>query len=446
MSNLMVSNGNLTALRLQPIVWARLLWKLRYSPAERSVMQMLFAEMPSLYWKVDYVPNTFTLKPCDVEIPYTSGDGRVTLRRAIRRTLYIYVAHILYHYCMDSEPSIFHLPDKTFNHHLRLPLLLRMAGSRTMRSMADSHLRSIPSSYFHQRIAPDIPLSSFASNRSLFITIMERIGTLVDIESPRKNNGNRHTVLKFIHTLITSDEFDRPLTPREQKSALMMFFRLLNCSSSHPPFLENDWCTPQLATKFVQIAFTDSFSPIDELGTYFLQHTSFTTETLASLVSDLFEEFRIQIDGDALWTFLRLIITGLGSGYLSVPVRQSSLEYLHEPNNLFTSCTALIQHDDTQTLRRLALLHPEHGSWSSCIQRLEHSSIMDEGRVANFKAFIQAGCVGAYGEDGTAPQEENDRPVPVQHPRPTVRYKVRQTIAEKLSRRDIESSSNDNKV
>ncbi|KAK0231495.1 hypothetical protein IW262DRAFT_1344599 [Armillaria fumosa] len=221
-----------------------------------------------------------------------------------------------------------------------------------------------------------------------------------------------------------------------------MFFRVLKCTSSRPPSLEKDWCTPQLATKFVQLTLTDSGVCALEICAYFLQHTSFTAETLASFVSDFFGKFRTRIFGGVLWLFLRLIITELGSEYL-VRVRRQSLEYLHEPDNLFTSCTALIQWNDTQTLRRLALLHPEHGSWSGCIQRLEDSDMYG---VADFKAFIQAGCVGAYGEDRTAPQEGNDRPVPVQHLWSTTWNNVQQFITGKPRRGGIESSRNDNRV
>ncbi|KAK0498073.1 hypothetical protein EDD18DRAFT_1156164 [Armillaria luteobubalina] len=136
-----------------------------------------------------------------------------------------------------------------------------------------------------------------------------------------------------------------------------------------------------------------------QLGTYFFQHTSFTNETLASFVSEIFEEFCSQIND------------------LGVHVYQQSLEYLHKPDNLFNSCIALIQWDDTQTLRRLALLHPEHSSWSSCIQQLEDSDI-DRAQVAKFKAFIQAGHAGAFGEyivsassSSASSQEESNGPL-----------------------------------
>ncbi|KAK0448053.1 hypothetical protein EV421DRAFT_110298 [Armillaria borealis] len=368
MSNLMASNDGLPALRLHPIIWAHLLKRVLNhdsSPDKFEVMQMLFIEIPSFYWKADYVPITYALESFGMKFPSESDDGEVTLRVAVQRSLYIYVAEdIFYH--MLYEPTMFRRDDRDeiFYQYSRLHLLLSMAGSRSMRSMAaDSRLmRSFDGSHPLR----GIPDTSFFRFESLFFTILLSLGDLVDLASPPEDNDNRGTVLEFLHTLITSVEFDDSLTPFEQSFALTMFFRVLNSTTCRPPCLQKDWCTPQLATKSVKIALRSWLSPTGELGTCFFQHTSFTNETLASFVSDLFEELRTQIDGGALQTFLRLIITGLGSEDLGV------------------HC------NDTQTLRRLALLHPKHPSWPGCLQRLEDSE-MGESRVTDFKAFIQAG-------------------------------------------------------
>ncbi len=297
MSNLIASDDDDHTLRLQPIIWAHLLQRIissDSSPDKLAVMQMLFTEIPSLYWKADYVPQTYALESFGMKIPSESDNGEVTLRMAIQRSLYIYVAEDILHYYLLFERAIFRQDcgDVVFFQYSRLRFLLSMAGSRSIRSMAAD-----------SRFMRSIPASSFASNQSLFITIVESIGSLVDIASPHKDNDNRNTVLEFLYTLVTSVEFDDPLTLLEQSSALTMFFRILNSTSSRPPCLQKDWCTPQLATKFVRIALKDSGSPTHELGTYFFQHTSFTNETLASFVSDLFEELRTEINGYALWIF-----------------------------------------------------------------------------------------------------------------------------------------------
>ncbi|KAK0227006.1 hypothetical protein EDD85DRAFT_854491, partial [Armillaria nabsnona] len=433
MSNLIASDDDHTALRLQPIIWAHLLRRVLFnypSPDQLAVMQMLFVEIPSLYWKADYVPTTYALESFGMNIPSESDDSEMTLRMAIQRSLYIYVAENILHDYMLLQPTIFRQNDGD-EKYPRLCLLLSMAGSRSMRS---------------------IRASSFAFNQSLFITIVQSIGDLVDIASPYKDNDNRHTVLEFLYTLITLVEFDDPLNPREQTTALMMFFRVLNSTSSRPAFLETDWCTPQLATKFVRLSVWYHMRDAGErCSTYFFQYTSFTNETLASFVSNLFEELRTDINNGALQTFLRLIITRLGSEDSSVHIRQQSLEYLHEPGNLFTSCIALIRWDDTRTLRHLALLYPEHDSWPVCLQRLEDSEIEQSG-VADFKAFIQLGRVGAFGEVYEAPcnpaivlsQGENDKSL--QHLWSTVRHRVQWFIAGKPSREGTEPSSNDNRV
>ncbi|KAK0455565.1 uncharacterized protein EV420DRAFT_1554362 [Desarmillaria tabescens] len=438
-SNLKAVDNDPTALHLQPIVWAHLLQQVSYYvPDNLEVMQMLFTVIPSFYWKAHYVPITYALETFGMKISYGSGDGEVTLRMAIQRSLYIYVAEEILHRHMRSEPIIFRQNDSDVlsYQYSRLRLLLSMAGSRSMRSM---------------------PVSPFTSNQSLFIKIVRGIGDFLGIASPDKATAavplddidNRSTVLISLYTLISSFEFDRPLTPYEQTFALTMFFRVLNSTFPHPSILEKNWCMPQLATKSVRIALKDFRNPTHELGTYFFQHTSFTNEALASFVSSLFEQLRTEIANSALRTFLRLIITGLGSEDLGVHIRQKSLEYLHEPDNLFTSCTALIRWDDTKTLRRLALLHPAAAAWLGCLQRLEDSGI-EESLVIDFKAFIQAGRVGAFGEDDTASsssvgssQGESDNSL--QHPWSTVWHRVQRFLAGKPSR-EIESSSNDNRV
>ncbi len=194
MSNLIASHDDLTALRLQPIVWAHLLKRVLSSdssPDKLGVMQMLFTQIPSFYWKADHVNITFSLETLETRISIASDDGEVTLRVAINKTLYLYVAEkILHHHMRYNEPTIF--PQSGDAWYSRRRLLLSMAGSRSMRSMTGSHLRSMLNSHFIQRtngpqFMRSTPVSSFASNRSLFITIVESIGDLVNIASPRKD-------------------------------------------------------------------------------------------------------------------------------------------------------------------------------------------------------------------------------------------------------------------
>ncbi|KAK0490317.1 hypothetical protein IW261DRAFT_1431441 [Armillaria novae-zelandiae] len=388
----------LTDLSLQPIIWAYLLQRAsgyydKPSPDKLVMMQLLFIKIPLFYWKANYAPSTCTFNTFEMKLPTYIHNYNARLGHMIKHSLHSYVAEQILH------PYV----HQSYYDFSRLRLLLSMVSSSTMRSVS--------------------PIAPFTPKESLFIMIIESIGAIIDIDSPHKDNDNRHTVLESLHTLITSDEFDNPLTPHEQTSALMMFFRVLNCTSPCPPNLKNGWCTLQLATKFVQIASRDLKCP-RQLGTLLFQHTSFTNKTLASFISDLFKELCIQ--PNALCIFLCLIIPQLGTEHLGLHVYRQSLEYLHEPDNLFTSCTALIQQNDTQTLRCLALLQCRHGSWSSCIQQLEDSEL-DKEQVADFKAFIEAKCEGAYGKDDTAPEAENDRPLPVpQHPWSMVQHKVQQ--------------------
>ncbi len=236
LSNLIALDDDRTALRLQPIIWAHLLQRVLYSdssPDKLEVMQMLFTEIPSFYWKADSVEIPFSLETLGTRISIAYDDGDVTLRVAINTTLYLYVAEKILHRHMLYEPTIF--PQNNDEWYSRRRLLLSMAGSRSMRSMTGSHLRSMLNSHFIRRTAgPQVsrstPASSFASNQSLFITIMESIGELVNIASLRKDNDDRFTVLEFLYKLIASVEFGDPLNPPRTNNCLD---DVLSCSKFH---------------------------------------------------------------------------------------------------------------------------------------------------------------------------------------------------------------------
>ncbi|KAK0213177.1 hypothetical protein DFS33DRAFT_1269803 [Desarmillaria ectypa] len=296
---------------------------------------------------------------------------------------------------MGTEAAIFsqNHTDVDPSQDSRLYLLLSMAGSPSIRSM------TIPADTFYD---------------SLFIRIVQGIGDFLGIKS-----------------LLSYDD---------GTAAVPLDNNLLNSTFPLPPFLAKDWCTPQLATKSIQIAFEDTiwlspdcYHSAYELGTYFFQSTSFTNETLAYFVSSVFEQLRTQT-GRGLPIFLDLIVTGLASDDLNGP---------HE----------------TKTLRRLALLRPKDPAWTGCIQRLqgaEHQAWewiqYDTPRViTDFKAFIEAECVGAFGKDVTVssnpvqPAQGEDDNSP-QHLWSKVWRRVRQFIAGDPSRKEIELSSNDNGV
>ncbi|KAK0455548.1 uncharacterized protein EV420DRAFT_1765585 [Desarmillaria tabescens] len=449
-SNLKAGSYNPTALRLQPIVWAYLLQKLDPStPDNFGVMQILFTMIPPFYWSADFTPPTQFIECCGIKILY--GDTAVaTLGTAIQESLYLYVAEVIlrHHQC-----AIFPLnPAYVFpSQDWRLHLLLSMADSPSIRSM---------------------PISTFPFDNSLFIRIMQGIGDFLGVKSLLSYDGdiiptvplddNRRAVLKLLYTLISSVEFDDTLPLPERNFVLIIFLRVLNSTSPRPPFLPKDWCTPELATKFVRNALDSEYTSQQypsayELGTYFLRSTSFTDKTAAYFVSSLFEHLRTHDSSLALLRFLYLIVTVLASENSDIHIRQQSLEYLYEPDNLFTSCTTLIQWDDTKTLRHLALLRPKDRAWTDCLQQLQDK--FPEGTwfhphiVADFKAFITGGCVGAFGTDDhdaassntvqPARREDDNSP---HHPWSTVWRRVRRFIAGKPSREEIELSNNDARV
>ncbi|KAK0455559.1 uncharacterized protein EV420DRAFT_577435 [Desarmillaria tabescens] len=448
-SNLKAGSYDPTALRLQPIVWACLLQKLYPSnPDNLEVMRILFTMIPLSYWSVDFTPPTRFIECSGIKI-LDEDTAVATLWTAIQESLYPYVAEVIPQMCGER----FMPPLNLTSQDLRLRLLLSMADSPSIRSM---------------------PISTSPDYDSLFIRIIQGIGDFLggkplplydsDIIPTVPLDNNRQAVLKSLYTFVSSVEFDDTLTLHERNFALIVFLRVLNSTSPRPSFLPEDWCTPQLATKFVRNALEDtsrSYSNAYELGTYFFRSTSFTNKTAAYFVSSLFEHLRTQDSIPPVSAFLDLIVTVLASENLDIHIRQQSLEYLYEPDNLFTSCTTLIQNGDPWTLRRLALLRPKDPAWSGCLQRLQDFEILEEpwvlrdaipGVVVDFKAFIEGGCVGTFGKDDDDAVSSN----PVQptqgdadsphHPGSTVWRRVRRFIAGKPSHEEIELSSYNAKV
>ncbi|KAK0492234.1 hypothetical protein EDD18DRAFT_1183493 [Armillaria luteobubalina] len=414
-------------------------------------MQLLFTKIPLFYWCAHFNPPIHLIERKEMRIPDEDGVA-TTLQMAIQGGLYLYVAEVILPAHMRIEPTIF-LQNDVHSLDPQLRLLLSMAGSPSIRNMT-------------------IPAYSFLD--SLFGRILRGIGDYLGVSSHDNNllpavalDTNRHAVLKLLYDLILSAEFDDTVTHRDQIFVLTIFFRVLDFQFPPPPFLAKGWCTPQLAIKFVQIAFEDVsqtslyhedyYHAAYELGIYFFKHTSFTNETLAYFVLTLFEHLRKQ-DGRLLSVFLDLIVTGLASEQWDVQVRQQSLNYLFEPENLFISCTTLITWGELSTLRRLALLHSRDPAWARCLQQLEvfDFPIQPSGThdiphtMSDFKAFIEAGCVGAFGKDYPAPsnfmpldQEDADPP---RHPWSAAWRRIRRLIPGEPSREETGLSSNDHGV
>ncbi|KAK0225551.1 hypothetical protein IW262DRAFT_694624 [Armillaria fumosa] len=279
-SNLTAVPDDPTALRLQRIVWIYLLQKLLpSSPDNLEVMQLLFIEIPSFYWSADFIPsNTQVLERDGMKIPYEDGVA-TTLRMAIQGGLYLYVAEVILQAHMRIEPTVF-LQTDVRPLDSRLRLLLSMVGSPSIRSMA------IPAYPFSDRLL-DRFLQAIGDFLGVSLALPYIPGNPVVALDP-----NRHAVLKLLYILISSADFDDTLTRRDQAFVLITFFRVLNSTSPLPPFLAKEWCTPQLATKSVQVVFEavswDWPRYVDheaayELLTCFFQNTSFTNEDLAFL-------------------------------------------------------------------------------------------------------------------------------------------------------------------
>ncbi len=259
-SNLKVVADEPTALRLQPIVWAYLLQKLLLSdPDDLEVRQLLFIEIPLSYWSPDFIPPTPVIEREGMKI-FDEDSTVTTLRMAIQRGLYLYVAEVI---LLQDQLFHMHFGQRSFfwdDMHInisspldsRLNLLLNMASSPSMRSMV-------------------FPASPFLD--SCFSKILRAICDLLGVSSHNTPavalDTNRYAALKLLSTLISSAELVN-IPPERLNAVWTALFRIKNCTFPLPPFLAQDWCTPQLATHYVQIAFEDG-SPASayELGNHF---------------------------------------------------------------------------------------------------------------------------------------------------------------------------------
>ncbi|KAK0215556.1 hypothetical protein IW262DRAFT_1465241 [Armillaria fumosa] len=248
--------------------------------------------------------------------------------------------------------------------------------------------------------------------------------------------------------MISSAEFGSgPLCVKDCCIALIIFLRVLNSTSHRPPFLPEDWCTPDLAAKFVQISFGDDewnscvykhkvvfeediqrFTPATELALHFflcplfvnqaIGH--FVTQRLFDSVVDLPRSGSINIR-DAV-TVVREFLLALAPDRLDSQIFQQATEYVFEPPNLFTTCALLLVHEDeiksNPVLRYLALLSPNHSCWFKCLEKLNTvpeyfgwGAAYDQEnyhrRMGDFRAFIGGGCVDDYGMDGAGSKQDD---------------------------------------
>ncbi|KAK0436726.1 hypothetical protein EV421DRAFT_1104698 [Armillaria borealis] len=362
--------------------------------------------------------NSIILLICS--IPGTDHHA-VSLWTAVDTYLYPYVADIILQGHAHATDSVYHYgPVDEFPepNDPRLRSLLKIADSP-----------SIKKTY-----------SGIPSTDSLFAIGIRRIGHYMAVDSFElygdipsfKLDSDRYAVLKLLYTLVSSSEFggDAAVRIQDLRLTLVTFLRVLNSTFPRPRFLPNDWCTPTMADTFVRIAFQDDawssryqpghgyvFHPTAaaELAHYFLWFPPVMNEAFSHFVSGRLlgpiaslRSYDFSLN-TALSMILDAFITGLESDVLNPETIQQSIDYLFEPENLFTVCALLLMRLSTRSaLRRLALLRRDAHVWPECLMQLNtfpahfevqfHPSTGPHA-ISEFRAFVEGGCGGVYGID-----------------------------------------------
>ncbi|KAK0457139.1 uncharacterized protein EV420DRAFT_1644294 [Desarmillaria tabescens] len=365
------------SLRLQPLVWGRLLSKIL--PFDHKVYELLFHALPTIYWHANFKCPPHFFPNAGLPILMTpTGDHLQTLFKAISKSLFMSIGNILLKGCDDFEDqdsvsyhdSTSQLSDPDDS---RVQLLLSMAGSSSIHRM--NALDSSPETFF----------------RAVLLGIMAYMGVKSDIinqpkgsMSPVPLDNNRSTVLRLLYMLVSSEEYhvgNDSMCIKDQCLTLIIFFRVLNCTYPHPEYN----FSAELTAKFVSIAFQDdawlsgpemgrfSIGEAAELVIHLFEHSFTMNVAFAHFVDkQLFGSFSISRSSDwDLSTIIGTFVARLSSGELDPLIQQRSLDYLHEHGSLHTACTVLIVNNNITALRQLTLLHCNDPVWPQCLQSLQ---------------------------------------------------------------------------
>ncbi|KAK0477117.1 hypothetical protein IW261DRAFT_1566604 [Armillaria novae-zelandiae] len=197
--------------RFAPIVWGYLLQKLLpldsqwENSNDRRLIQPLFHAISLSYWPANYKPSPLFLGSDKLEMCLTSdsidkddrGTCPVTLEVAIHKYLFLYVAHAIILCFRDAVNNLFHLGPVT---EFPSPGDPQLCALLTMASSPFIH--TVP------MINPSIDtfFGIVMLNIATFMGVHE--SDLLDNNFPSfKLDANRHSVLKLLYTLISSQEF-----------------------------------------------------------------------------------------------------------------------------------------------------------------------------------------------------------------------------------------------
>ncbi|PBK80754.1 hypothetical protein ARMGADRAFT_1091909 [Armillaria gallica] len=224
-----------------------------------------------------------------------------------------------------------------------------------------------------------------------------------------KLDSNRYAVLKLLYTLLSSDDFGTTMMVDNQRNMLMLFLRVLNSTTPHPRFLDSNWCTPTMTSKFTQTALLDTDWTLSFDDNMILLFVYEFLQLNGPIANQIFSRFvsgrlldhvvKLRGDGDIFGKqWLRGILRFFVSG-----VRRSdaALAYLFELNNIFAVCAMFIVWRDIPSLRCLAQCCPDHPVWTECLQKLdtisEHFELSPQSReqilstVSAFRLLFEGG-------------------------------------------------------
>ncbi len=405
---------------LEPIVWACLLQNfLLCYQNDHNMIHQFFRFIPFYYWTATFVypPLVYEQKEQDgakiFDIVATHKDCKVVnLQTAISDYLFPWVRDIMQGHITDS---IFHPenPDEYPSpQDPRLCFLLTMAGSPSIKCIEE-----------------------------VFSQVISKIQIFIDINPSSKPmpiidlTNHHHAVLKLFYTLVSADQFGtEEMNVGLQRIILFFFLHMVQFISPLPSFICQDWCTPDLAAKFVQLILKDDAwlgiqrrfdDPTKELIHYLFWYPPLMNKAFeyaaaehlfqADTVDKAHQFFPNSVCYSAS-QIIKLFIDTLMTPFskLDSTISLKFLEYLFKPDTLFAVCIPLVGSGSRETLYNLLHLCPKDDTtWPDCLAKLRKFKYSTEllnlpdilDILVDLAIFLKDGS-GPFGEKALSSMEQ----------------------------------------
>ncbi|SJL03726.1 uncharacterized protein ARMOST_07083 [Armillaria ostoyae] len=235
-----------------------------------------------------------------------------------------------------------------------------------------------------------------------------------------------------------------------------------------PPFCQ-DWCTPDLAAKFVQLALKDDTwlgleNDIDNPTNDLIHHLFWCSPLMNKAFEYAATEHLFQADkvdkalqsnsysvynaSKIIKLFIDTLITP--SSKLDATMSQKFLKYLFEPDTLFAVCIPLVGNGSRETLHDLLQLHPNNDiTWPDCLAKLQKfkypQKLLDNsdvsGILADLATFLKDGS-GPFGKKAPSSMEQIPQldvsPTPVTASSPkNLWHRIQQYITKNTVNEDV---------